>query len=62
MKRVAATIKGPKGGSWDLFIGLEVHAQIKLQSKLFSRSQAAATSEHDQPNSRYDTYEYMLTQ
>lgn len=53
MKRVAATIKGPKGGSWDLFIGLEVHAQIKLQSKLFSRSQAAAPSEHDQPNSRY---------
>eukprot|EP00904_Undaria_pinnatifida_P003366 jgi/Undpi1/1302/HiC_scaffold_11.g04694.m1 len=57
MKRVAATIKGPKGGSWDMFIGLEVHAQVKLQSKLFSRSQAAAPSEHDQPNSRVSLFD-----
>ena len=54
MKRAAATITGPRGGSWDVFIGLEVHAQIQLRSKLFSRSQAAAPSEHDEPNSRYD--------
>lgn len=53
MRRAAATITGPKGGSWDVFIGLEVHAQIQLRSKLFSRSQAAAPSEHDEPNSRY---------
>lgn len=53
MKRAAATVTGPKGGAWDVFIGLEVHAQIQLRSKLFSRSQAAAPSEHDDPNSRY---------
>ena len=54
MKRAAATIKGPKGGVWDVFIGLEIHAQIQIRSKLFSRSRATAPSEHDDPNSRYD--------
>eukprot|EP00752_Nemacystus_decipiens_P010690 g9521.t1 len=57
MKRAAATITGPRGGSWDVFIGLEVHAQIKLRSKLFSRSQAAAPSEHDEPNSRVSLFD-----
>eukprot|EP00903_Cladosiphon_okamuranus_P010705 g10117.t1 len=57
MKRAAATITGPKGGSWDVFIGLEVHAQIQLRSKLFSRSQAAAPSEHDEPNSRVSLFD-----
>lgn len=53
MKRAATTITGPKGGLWDVFIGLEVHAQIKLRSKLFSRSEAAPSYEHDEPNTRY---------
>ncbi|CAM9781805.1 unnamed protein product [Scytosiphon promiscuus] len=57
MKRAAATITGPKGGAWDVFIGLEVHAQIQLRSKLFSRSQAAAPSEHDEPNSRVSLFD-----
>lgn len=53
MKRVATTITGPKGGLWDVFIGLEVHAQINLRSKLFSRSEVAPSCEHDEPNTRY---------
>ncbi|CAM9731075.1 unnamed protein product [Ectocarpus fasciculatus] len=57
MKRAAERIIGPKGGAWDVFIGLEVHAQIQLRSKLFSRSQAAAPSEHDEPNSRVSLFD-----
>ncbi|CAM9786363.1 unnamed protein product, partial [Hapterophycus canaliculatus] len=57
MKRAAATVTGPKGGAWDVFIGLEVHAQIQLRSKLFSRSQAAAPSENDEPNSRVSLFD-----
>ncbi|HMA14466.1 MAG: hypothetical protein ACM35H_04725, partial [Bacteroidota bacterium] len=44
---MAATIKG-RTGEWEVVIGLEVHAQVISQSKLFS---GASTAFGAAPNS-----------
>ena len=47
------TIKG-KSGEWEVVIGLEVHCQIKTNSKLFSRSSIEFGAEQNKHVSFYD--------
>ncbi|CAN0151728.1 unnamed protein product [Discosporangium mesarthrocarpum] len=57
MAHLTQTLRGVKGGLWEVCIGLEVHAQIHLNTKLFSRSAADCRDRRDPPNSRVSFFD-----
>ncbi|KAA6409048.1 MAG: glutamyl-tRNA(Gln) B subunit [Lasallia pustulata] len=53
-KRKRGEGKNPRLEKWELTVGIEIHAQLNTERKLFSR---AATSVNDQPNSHVSLFD-----
>lgn len=42
MYPLSRLVRSPRGGLWEVMVGLEVHAQVSSRSKLFSGAPAGA--------------------